>query len=82
MSALGAKAAEFAERGLARHDRDQALAVALERAGIDMRGPEFVVLAGASSLGAAFVGALLGGPVVALIGVGLTLRRRSPWRCR
>ena len=75
MSALGAKAAELAERGLARHDRDQALAVALERAGIDMRGPEFVVLAAATSLGAAFVGALLGGPVVALIGVGARRRR-------
>ena len=73
MSALGVKATEFAERGLARHDRDQALAVALERAGIDMRAPEFVVLAAAASLGAAFVGGLLGGPVVALIGVGLTV---------
>src|SRR3954468_16292123 len=68
MSALGAKAAEFAERGLARHDRDQALAVALERAGIDMRAPEFVVLVAASTIGAAILGALLGGPLVALIG--------------
>jgi tight adherence protein B len=71
MAVLGAKAAEFAERGLARHDRDQALAVALERAGIDMRAPEFVVLAAACSLGAAFVGGLLGGPIVAIIGLAL-----------
>src|SRR3954469_21102595 len=70
MSALGVKATELAERGLARHDGDMALAAALERAGIDMRAPEFVVLAAAVSLGAAFVGGLLGGPVMALVGVG------------
>jgi tight adherence protein B len=73
MAALGAKAAEFAERGLARHDRDAALATALERAGIDMRAPEFVVLGAAVSLGAAFVGVLLGGPVVAFIGVAIAI---------
>jgi tight adherence protein B len=73
MSSLGAKAAEFAERGLARHDRDQALAVALERAGIDMRAPEFVVLAIASAVGAAFAGALLGGPVLGIVVAALTI---------
>src|SRR5439155_20797630 len=67
MSPLGAKAAELAERGLARHDRDQALAIALERAGIDMRAPEFLVLAAASSVGAVLVGGLLGGPVLAIV---------------
>ena len=36
-----------------------------------MRAPEFVVLAAAASLGAGLVGGMLGGPVVALIGVGL-----------
>src|SRR6478735_7855409 len=72
MSALGAKATELAERGLARHDRDQALAVALERAGIDMRAPEFAVLVAASALGAAFLGMLLGGPVLGLIVGALT----------
>ena len=73
MSALGAKAAEFAERGLARHDRDQALAVALERAGIDLRAPEVAVLVAASALGAAFLGAVLGGPVLGLVVGALTV---------
>jgi tight adherence protein B len=73
MSALGAKAAELAESGLARHGRDQAVAVALERAGIDMRGPEFVVLAAASALGAAFLGMVLGGPVLGLVVAALTV---------
>jgi tight adherence protein B len=73
MAALGDKAAELAERGLARHDRDMALATALERAGIDMRAPEFVVLAASVSFGAALVGALIGGPVMALIAAGLAL---------
>jgi len=73
MATLGAKAAEFAERGLARHDRDQAMAVALERAGIDMRAPEFTVLVAATALGAALLGALLGGPVLGLVIAGLTV---------
>ena len=73
MGALGEKATELAERGLARHDSDMALASALERAGIDMRAPEFLVLTVASALGAAFFGALLGGPVMALIGGGLAV---------
>jgi tight adherence protein B len=73
MSSLGMKAAEFAERGLARHDRDAALANALERAGIDMRAPEFVVLAAVTSVGAALVGALLGGLLLAVVGIGISV---------
>ena len=67
MSTIGVKATEFAERGLARHDREHLLATALERAGIDMRAPEFLVFALVIALSAAAVGALLGGLIVAVI---------------
>ena len=73
MSALGTKATAFAERGLARHDREHVLASALERAGIDVRAPEFILLTVVIALGAAAVGALLGGLVVAIIGIGLAI---------
>ena len=67
LSSLGAKAAEYAERGLARHDRDGAIGLALERAGIDMRPAEYVVVVLATALGAAFVGLLLGGLLASLV---------------
>jgi tight adherence protein B len=73
LSNLGAKAAEIAERGLARHDRDGALATALERAGIDVRPAEYVVMVLATALGAAFVGLLLGGLVASLVGAIITV---------
>jgi tight adherence protein B len=73
MSALGTKATDFAERGLARHDREHVIANALERAGIDLRAPEFVVVVAMSCIGAAFAGMLLGGPMVALIGVAVAI---------
>jgi tight adherence protein B len=73
MSALGSKATEFAERGLAKHDRDRVVANALERAGIDMRAAEFVLLAFVTALAAAALGAVLAGPVFAIIAAGIAI---------
>jgi tight adherence protein B len=73
MSALGTKAAEFAERGLAKHDREQVLANALERAGVDMRAPEFVLTVIVAALVAATIGALLGGWIIILAAVAATI---------
>ncbi|MEP6623495.1 MAG: type II secretion system F family protein [Acidimicrobiia bacterium] len=73
MSNLGVKATEFAERGLAKHDREHVLATALERAGMDVSAPEYMLLSVMISLGAAAVGAMIGGPVVALIAIGLAV---------
>ena len=72
MSSLGAKATDLAERSLAKHDRQRVIATALERAGIDLRAPEYVVLAASAAFGAAFLGAMLGGVLLALIAAGLT----------
>lgn len=73
MSALGTKATEFAERGLARHDRQLVIATALERAGIDMRPPEYVLSVVGAACGAAVVGGMLSGIVLALAAAGLTV---------
>ncbi len=73
MSSLGVKATELAERGLAKHDREHLVANALERAGMDVSAPEYLLLSGVISLGAAAVGLMLGGPVVALIAMGLAV---------
>jgi tight adherence protein B len=67
LSSLGAKAAELAEGGLARYDREGAVGTALERAGIDMRPAEYVVLVLVAALGAAFVGLLLGGLLASIV---------------
>jgi tight adherence protein B len=73
MSSIGTKATEFTERGLAKHDRDQVIATALERAGIDMRAAEYLLLALVVSLAAGAIGGLLGGAVVALMAIGISV---------
>jgi tight adherence protein B len=73
MSALGVKATEFAERGLAKHDREHVVAAALERAGMDVSAPEYLLLSAVIAVGGAAVGLLLAGPVVALITMGLAV---------
>ncbi|MGZ4712260.1 MAG: type II secretion system F family protein [Acidimicrobiia bacterium] len=73
MSSLGTKATALAERGLARHDRDRVIASALERAGIDMRAAEYVLVTVAAAFGGAVVGGMLGDWVTALIVAGLTV---------
>jgi tight adherence protein B len=73
MSSFGVMASGLAERALARHDQDRVLAAALERAGIDMRAPEFAVLVLCSALGAAFVGLLVGGLLLAVLVTAITV---------
>jgi tight adherence protein B len=73
LSTIGAKAAEYAERGLARHDRDGAIAKALERAGIDVRPAEYLVMVLFSALGAAIVGLLISGLLASLLAAGITV---------
>lgn len=73
MSALGAKATDLAERGLARHDRDQLVSRSLEQAGIDMRAGEFVLVVFVAASVAAALGALAGGWLVMLVSTALTV---------
>ncbi len=72
LSALGTKATELAERGLAKHDREHVVASALERAGIDLSAAEFVLLAGVATLAGALLGGVLAGILGALIIGGCT----------
>jgi tight adherence protein B len=60
-------AARFADRALERQGRRATLNDALERAGIDMRPGEFMVLAAGVTIAVLFVGFLLLGPIVGLM---------------
>jgi tight adherence protein B len=60
-------ASRFADRALERRGRRSALNDALERAGIDMRPGEFMVLATGATLAVLFLGLLLLGPVIGLV---------------
>jgi tight adherence protein B len=60
-------ATQFADQTLERRGHHRTLNDALERAGIDMRPGEFVVLAIAVSAGIAFVGLVLLGPIAGLV---------------
>lgn len=73
LSALGARAVALTERALARRARDRMVAAALERAGIDLRPPEFVLLAVCSALAGAFVGLAVGGVGPALVFAGAVI---------
>jgi tight adherence protein B len=73
MSSFGVKATALAERTLERHDRDRVLATALERAGIDMRAPEFAILTLSTAVVAGFVGFVLGGVLLAIVGVAVSV---------
>jgi tight adherence protein B len=64
------RASAIAEHSLERSGRRSRLEQALERAGIDMRPGEFVVLATTAAFAAFAVGALVGGALLALIFAG------------
>jgi tight adherence protein B len=64
---LGTQASIFAERTLARHDRQQTLEDALERAGMSIRPGEFILVTTAIVAGTAFLGLVLLGPLVAIL---------------
>jgi len=61
------RSASLAEGALDRWGKRLSLNHALERAGVMLRPGEFLVLAGASSIGAALAATLLGGPLLGLI---------------
>jgi tight adherence protein B len=67
LSGLVDSAAQFAEQTLERRGHRRTLNDALERAGIDMRPGEFVVLAASVAIGVAFFGLLLLGPIVGIV---------------
>ncbi|MGZ4690876.1 MAG: type II secretion system F family protein [Acidimicrobiia bacterium] len=73
LSSLGAKAAELAERALQRSDRERLLNTALDRAGIDMRAPEFAVLVLSTAVAAGFVGMILGGILLAVVAFAIAV---------
>lgn len=58
------------ERRLERGGRESRLYAALERAGIDLRPGELVLIGIASVLGALVVGGLVGGPVLGIVAAG------------
>ncbi|MCV2490004.1 type II secretion system F family protein [Geodermatophilus sp. YIM 151500] len=70
LAGAGAAAGAAVEKVLARRGLVAGWAAALERAGIATALPDVVLLAGLGTLGAALLGGLLGGPLVALLAVG------------
>jgi tight adherence protein B len=61
------------EKALRRRGYDRGLNAALERAGIDLRPAEFVVVVAGACIGAFAVGLLLSGPLVGLVLTGVTV---------
>jgi tight adherence protein B len=61
------------EQVLRRRGYDRGLNAALERAGIDLRPAEFVVVTAGAAAGAFAVGLLLGGPLLGLVLTGATV---------
>ena len=61
------RAADLADRFLERKGRGRVVGLALERAGIDLRPAEFVVLVAVVAIGAFMVGALFGNLFLAII---------------
>jgi tight adherence protein B len=67
LAGAGAAAGAAVERMLARRGRVDAGAAALERAGMTMRLPDFVLAVGLATLLAGVLGWLVGGPLLALV---------------
>ena len=73
LSSLGTRATELAGRALQRSDRERLLNTALDRAGIDMRAPEYAVLVLSVAVAAGLVGLVLGGLILAIVGVAIAV---------
>lgn len=74
LAGLAGRASAIAERGLERRGRRRSLDDALERAGVDLRAGEYLVLVGCVSVAAFALGLALGGvPVAVLLGVSAVL---------
>ena len=76
---IAGHASAFAERSLDRHGRRGGLERALERAGINMRPGEFVVIVAGVAFGAFMIGALFTNVVIAIILAALTLAGTRFW---
>lgn len=76
---IAGHASAFAERSLDRHGRRGGLEHALERAGIDMRPGEFVVIIAGVAFGAFLVGAMFTNVVIAVILAAVTLAGARVW---
>jgi tight adherence protein B len=73
LSRAGDKGATFAEHALDRWGQQISLNRWLERAGVVLRPGEFLVLVGSVAAGAFLVASLLGGPVLGLAAVAMTV---------
>jgi tight adherence protein B len=71
LAGAGAAAGAAVEKVLVRRGRLASGTAALERAGISMGLADVVLVIGLATLGAGVLGALLGGPVLALLGAAL-----------
>ena len=67
LAGAGAAAGAAVEKALAKRGRLAEGAAALERAGMTMRLPDFVLAVGLATVGAGVLGFLLGGPVLGLL---------------
>jgi tight adherence protein B len=73
LSDAAGRASAAAQRGLQRGGYDRSLNTALERAGIDLRAGEYVVLAACAALGAFALGFVSNGFLVALLLAGVAV---------
>lgn len=77
ISEVAERAARFAERRLQRSGREGALYAALERAGVNLRPGEFLVVAVVGGLTVLALGAMVGGPIVG-VAVGAAVAIAGP----
>ncbi|MBW3546890.1 MAG: type II secretion system F family protein, partial [Actinobacteria bacterium] len=71
LTGLAERASRAAEEALEHRGQRQPLDNALERAGLDLRAGEFLVLAGSASIAALLVGSMLANVVVGLVFAGV-----------
>ena len=79
LSELQDRATAAADRALESRSKQGGINRALDRAGVDLRPGEFVVLGAAIAGGTAFVFLLLGGPFMGLVGAGIALLGLRQW---
>jgi len=79
LSELQDRATAAADRALESRSKEGGINQALDRAGVDLRPGEFVVLGTAIAGGTAFVFLLLGGPFMGLMGAGIALLGLRQW---
>jgi tight adherence protein B len=70
LQGLAAQASGIAERSLDRSGRRSVVETTLERAGVNMRPGEFLVLVASAAFGGLVLGGLFGGPVIGIVLAG------------